>query len=139
MSNSGKKYWSGYNWCPASLGKNNIPWSIEFTYANTISFFTDTCYFRNTDFYNHDMYMKTNIANVGDCEKLCQQDVYCYLYTYDIVGKKCWLKKPRYYFLGWMQYTKWGNGGSFTSGWQSCKYYAMLQKLSKCEFKAWLC
>ena len=61
-------------------------------------------------------------ANLEACEKMCQMDTNCYFYTFAINKKHCWLKSGGYFYAGGIDNTDWGNGGSYTSGWQSCKY-----------------
>ena len=67
------------------------------------------------------MYNK-KAANLEACEKWCQMDTNCYFYTFVIKEKLCWLKTGRYFWGGALKGKEWGNDGSYTSGWQSCKY-----------------
>ena len=70
------------------------------------------------------MYNK-KAANLEACEKWCQMDTNCYFYTFGIKQKHCWLKSGHYFWGSALKSKEkggWGKDGSYTSGWQSCKY-----------------
>ena len=86
---------------------------------NIFSLIIGTCFQQNTNFNTNNIWKNgkeylPNIPDIQRCQKECQKEWYCHIFTYQVEGKRCYLKYS-------LKDGKNHNVPGSISGWQSCK------------------